>query len=113
MTKAERTTSMAPDDARLLALLAQAREAEADYAAAIGREDDAGEAAAEARVEDALADMADTPAETWQGIAAKAARICRSLRDGGTTGASMLYADAPVAASLAADLARLAPGVVA
>ncbi len=69
-------------------------------------EDDA-DAASEA-VEDLLRRMAATPAHGPSGIAAKAARLTYSLSDGPV----IMHAEMPLAASLAADLARLAPQAV-
>ena len=110
LTEANNITT--PDDGRLLALLAESRDADDAHSAAASAEDDAGIAAATERLNGILATMADTPAAGWQGIAIKAARLCRSLYDSGD-GCVILAADVPVMESLAADLARLAPEVVA
>ena len=96
-------------DAPLLALLASADAAEAAHSAACAAGDDEAGDDASDRLRVALAGMAETRAQGWHGIAAKAVRICRSLGDGTQIDA----ADAPVARSLAADLARLAPEVTA
>ena len=93
-------------DRKLLALLAETRAAEEAFAAAVIADDDDAQDATSERLEAALAEMARTPSEGVQGVLVKAARLCRSL-DGHT----IMYADEPVAASLRADLARLAPGV--
>ncbi|MGK7867715.1 hypothetical protein [Falsiroseomonas sp. E2-1-a20] len=105
-------------DAQLMALLAETRHAEARHArACLAGDVGAGEAARE-DLAAALAVMADAPADGLAGIAAKAARLCASLRRGGTAmdeggyGTRIDYTDAPVATSLAADLARLVPEVV-
>lgn len=62
-----------------------------------------------ARLEDLIDRMAETPAVGLAGIAAKAGRLCFSLhpRSGG-----LMYCEAPLVTSLAADLARLAPDAV-
>ena len=102
-------------DARLLALLAESRAAEADYTNTPSEDGAALDAASE-RLEEVLAAMAETPAESLIGVAAKAARLCRSLRDSGMVGewgCTVTYADVTVARSLAEDLARLRPEVVA
>lgn len=96
-------------DAALLTLLAATRAAEAAYADACRADDDDAMEAASERLETALAEMAAIPAQGALGALVKAARLCRSL-DGG---AGIMFADMPVVASLQADLARLAPGVVA
>ena len=110
-------TTPTADDGRLLALLADSREAEAAHDAAARADDDEAIAAALARLGQVLGAMADTPARGWTGIAVKAARLCRSMRDGGTEpgafGDTIADDDVPIAESLAADLARLAPEVVA
>lgn len=118
MSQATHTTTTAGADARLLALLAEANAAEASYRAALVMHDDEDATATRvyARLEAILEDMASTPATSLLGVAAKAARVCRSLRDGairGEQGTTISRADAPVAESLAEDLARLAPEVVA
>ncbi|MEO3472516.1 hypothetical protein AAFN86_11660 [Roseomonas sp. CAU 1739] len=111
----EATNTNTATDARLLALLADSRAAEDAHDVAARADDDAGVAAALARLEAVLGAMANTPAAGWVGVAVKAARLCRSLRDGGDQfdgfGDSVTVDDVPVAESLAADLARLAPGV--
>lgn len=89
-------TNAGTDDAGLLHLLTQTRRADTpDAAAELGS---------------ILAQMAETPAAGLPGIAAKAARLCRSAADGGGV---LMDAEAPLVASLAADLARLAPEVAA
>lgn len=105
----EAVSTHTADDTRLLALLAEAREAEAEILAACRAAGDVDELenVPTERLDVALQAMADTPAASLIGIAAKAARLCRSLGDSGF--ASISCADKPVAESLAADLARLAP----
>jgi hypothetical protein len=108
-------------DAQLLRLLDEARAADAalDAACAAGglaetardpaalRLAEAAEQAASARYNRAIAAMAATPAEGWQGIAAKAARLCASVS--ARRGRILAHAEHPLADSLAADLARLVP----
>jgi hypothetical protein len=111
-------TSLTPHatDARLLTLLEETRIAEAVHYRACLTDDDAAIEAALERLQEVLEALAETPAAGWHGIAVKAARICRSLRDGGHSGEwghSVNNDDVAVAESLAADLARLAPEVVA
>ena len=106
----EADTTTTADDGRLLALLADSRDAEDAHSAAASAEDEDGAAQASERLAGILEAMADTPAAGWQGVAVKAARLCRSLYDSGD-GCVILAADAPVMESLAADLARLAPEV--
>lgn len=110
MAEAIETNTTSEADARLLALLAEARDAEQAHHDAANAEDETGIEAATERLEGILDAMADLPAAGWTGIAVKAARICRSLYDSGT-GMGLLAADVPVMESLAADLARLAPEV--
>ncbi|MBU8541245.1 hypothetical protein [Falsiroseomonas tokyonensis] len=100
------------EDAAILAALARTREAEAEYSSAVAADDDAAQAAAAERLEQAIADMAELQAEGLRGIALKATRLCRSLAEGGEGGTVISYADAPLARSLAADLARLEPVVI-
>ena len=106
----EADTPTTPDDGRLLTLLAASRKAEQAHHDAASAEDEPGIATATECLNAILAEMAEVPATTWTGIAVKAARLCRSLYDSGH-GCTVLAADAPVAESLAKDLARLAPGV--
>ncbi len=101
-------------DAELLRLAAELRAAEQAYCVAVCRTDDDPDAEDDAKVaseavEDLLQRMAATPAHGLSGIAAKAGRLTYSLSD--TT--AIMYAEMPLAASLAADLARLAPQAVA
>lgn len=109
-------THLPVPDVRLLQLLEATRVAEAEYSRAVRAQDDAAEDAAMERLEAALAEMADTAAEGWLGVAAKAARICRSLKESapsGEWGTTIMFADGPVAASLMDDLQRLAPSAQA
>ncbi len=109
--------AMAGDaDAELLRLAAELRAAEEAWRAAARRTDDPDDAdaeddaeAASETVEGLLQRMAATPACGPSGIAAKAGRLTYSLSDTGT----IMYAEMPLAASLAADLARLMPQAVA
>ncbi|MDO9502151.1 hypothetical protein [Falsiroseomonas sp.] len=108
-----------PDaDARLLRLLNDARRADDDFAAACGAsedmQDDPAVDAAVARLDRAIAAMSETPAATMIGASAKMARILRSLRQNGPIGEwgdNIADKERPLAASLGADLARLAPAV--
>jgi hypothetical protein len=105
-------------DAELIALAAELRRAEADHDAAMLHLDAAegtqADGAASAAVDavfaawDALTRrMAAIPAEGAPGLAAKAARLVVAVRCGHTA------ADAALAASVARDAVRLAPGAVA
>lgn len=98
-------------DARLVTLAGNLRQAEADYSALVGLEDDArddkAERAVSLRITSLVGAMAAIPAAGLQGIAAKAGRICWSLSAG--TGLDIMVCDEPLAESLAADLARLVP----
>jgi hypothetical protein len=106
-----------PDpDTELLQLAAELRAAEEAWRAAACRTDDPDDAdaeddaeAASETVEGLLQRMAETPACGPSGIAAKAWRLTYSLSDTGT----IMHAEMPLAASLAADLARLVPQAVA
>lgn len=119
LTLAAAPASAAPrlstPDARLLELLAETREAEVEYARAVYAADEPAQDQAMERLEAVLDAMAGTASEGWQGIAAKVVRLCFSLREGGggEWGSTIMYADIPVAKSLTADLARLAPEVQA
>ena len=100
-------------DAALVAMAAELRAIEATYNAGCGTSDEfcksaEGEAMME-RLETIIDQMAETPAEGLEGIAAKAGRLCFSLhpRSGG-----LMYCEEPLVESLAADLARLAPAAV-
>lgn len=105
----------ADPDAELLRLAAELRTAEEALRVAVCRMadlDDAGagdeaDAASEV-VEELLERMAATPAHGLPGIAAKAGRLTYSLSDTCT----IMHAEKPLAASLAADLARLVPQAV-
>jgi hypothetical protein len=118
--------AVAAPDAELLQLAAELRAAEEAWRAAACRTDDPDDAGAEddaeaasETVEGLLQRMAATPACGPSGIAtpacgpsgiaAKAGRLTYSLSDTGT----IMYAEMPLAASLAADLARLMPQTVA
>lgn len=97
-------------DAGLVAMAAELRATEAAYEAGV-RSGDAWSGSPEGeaisvRLEELVTNMADTPAMGLAGIAAKAGRLCVSLEQG--TGA-LMYCENVLVASLAADLARLAP----
>jgi hypothetical protein len=95
-------------DARLLALQAEAKRADADYAAACEAESgDAELAAAFARWEAVARVIADIPADGLAGVAVKARFLLVALANGAAN------VDHAIADSLAADLARLAPGAQA
>lgn len=87
------------------------RQAEAAYSALVGQDDatrdDRAERAASFRIAGLVGAMAALPAAGLLGIAAKAFRICWSLRTG--TGGTIMRCDELLAESLAADLARLTP----
>lgn len=94
----------ARQDARLLALLAEAKRADADYAACC--DDEAGDAplaAAFARWEAAAYAVADAPADGLAGVAVKSRFLLVALANGAAV------ADHAIAQSLAADPARLIP----
>jgi len=108
--------AVADPDAELLRFAAELRAAEEAWRAAACRTDDPDDAdaeddaeAASETVEGLLQRMAETPACGPSGIAAKAWRLTYSLSDTGT----IMHAEMPLAASLAADLARLVPQAVA
>ena len=124
MPQATNATTTAPSrakrktaaDARLLAHAREIAALERQIAALSGQglSDDEWEARHDPlndRIEDLIAEMADTPAATLLGVAAKAARLCHSL--GAGRGCIIPVCEAPLAESLAADLARLAPEVAA
>ena len=101
-------------DAALVAMAAELRAIEAAYNIGCGTSDEfckspEGEGLME-RLEDIIDQMAETPANGLEGIAAKAGRLCFSLhpRSGGT----LMNCEMPLLASLAEDLARLAPEAV-
>lgn len=100
-------------DADLVAMAAELRTIEAAYNEGCRGPDEWTETpeavAMMERLEDLVAQMAETPAEDLTGIAAKAGRLCFSLhpRSGG-----LMCCEDVLVASLAADLARLAPQAV-
>lgn len=103
-------------DAELLTLARLQREAERAYEAAVIAADLADEGSSlevDYSAIEALAEaMANTPAASLLGAAAKARRLCDMLAT--TPGGSTLpYCYAAVAESLAADLERLAPETAA
>ncbi|WP_184386193.1 hypothetical protein [Roseococcus suduntuyensis] len=106
----------ADPDARLLALLIETRAAHAAIVRAYNEAEDmpadAVLAPLYARLDAARDEMAATPARGVLGALAKAARIADNLSDNGSHGEpgyTLDCNDAPVGASLAADLARLLP----
>jgi hypothetical protein len=110
------TDAPRPNDARLLALAAAIREAEADIeAAAVAWGEVEGTPAAQPHIEARkeagtrlvrlLVEMAGIPADGLAGIAAKAARVAFT----GAGGCGSLVADDQVADSLQDDIARLVP----
>jgi hypothetical protein len=101
----------APDtDAALLDILAELRCAEAAHTADCIATDGDDVDAETVVIEDLVERMIATPAASMTGIAVKAARLVYSLhpRRGG-----LMYCEDALPESLAADLARLAPEVVA
>jgi hypothetical protein len=101
-------------DAALVAMAAELQSIDRAYNAGCGQSDDfcnspQGEAMME-RLEAIIDRMAELPADGLEGIAAKAGRLCASLDP--RSGGSLMCCEAPLVASLAADLARLVPEAV-
>ena len=108
------SSASAASDAELVTLGAELWDIEAAYNAGCSQSDDfckspEGEALME-RLEDIIDRMVELPAEGLEGIAAKAGRLCFSLHP--RSGGSLMCCEAPLVASLADDLARLAPEAV-
>ena len=101
-------------DARLVALAGELRQAEAHYSALMALEAPSAtpeaERAASLRIVGLVGVMAALPAAGLVGIAAKAGRLCLSLK--GQPGGGLMTCEDGLAESLAADLARLVPHAV-